>query len=252
MKHYLLSIYTVLLALVFITGCSKQTEDLYVEGDIHDYMPMEVGKYLIYQLDSTALLPFGTGFEIRSFQMKDTVEAEITDNLNRPSFRVVRYLRAEDGTGDWEPVSTYMVTPLSKSIQVVEDNLRFVKLMAPLREGFSWKGNSYIDTYSPGSLLTYLDNWDYYYENLNFPYSLPGFTADSTITIQQRDEQIGDPGDKMHYNEKNYSVEVYAKGIGLVFKEFIHHEYQAGNTPPSSGKYMDGSYGFKITLIDHN
>jgi hypothetical protein len=38
---------------------------------------------------------------------------------------------------------------------------------------------------------------------------------------------------------------VYAKGIGLIYKEFLHYEWQAP-------KYLeDRTYGIKLNLIDY-
>ena len=144
-----------------------------------------------------------------------------------------------------------MVVPTENSIEFVENNLRYIKLKLPIREGYTWKGNSYIDTYSLNSDLKYLDDWDYTYDSVNVPLTLGNITIDSTIRVAQRDEFLGQdpkiPGTQ--YAEKNYSVEKYAKGIGLVYKEFIHWEYQ-GAHPPADANYS--GYGVKLSMIDHN
>jgi hypothetical protein len=95
-----------------------------------------------------------------------------------------------------------------------------------------------------------MDDWDYKYANVNQDFlnfnavKLPG-----TVTVEQRDELIGTPSNINVYSEKTYAKEVWAKGTGLVFKEFIHWEYQppAGNNPG----YKSG-YGLKMQMIDHN
>lgn len=240
-----------LLIVLLSSSCSKQSETLNTEV-VNDYFPLVPGKYIVYQLDSSTLLPFGTGFRTTLYQIKDEVEAAITDGSGRPSFRIQRYIRDADGQQEWRPISTILATHLPFSAEVSENNLRMIKLMQPIRNNFSWKGNSYIDTYSASSTLKYLDNWDYIYEMVHEPFLTPMKRVDSTITVQQRDETIGSVLDKNNYYERNYGIEIYGKGIGMIYKEFIHHEYQPGNTPPASGRFIDGSYSIKLTMIDHN
>jgi hypothetical protein len=157
-----------------------------------------------------------------------------------------RFIR-KNASQSWAPNNTFMAVPTESSVEFVENNLRYIKLKIPITEGFSWHGNSYIDTYSLNSDLKYLADWDYTYDSVNAPLNLGAVALDSTIKVAQRDEFLGqDPNDpNTQYAEKNYSVEKYAKDIGLVFKEFIHWEYQ-GVDKSYSG------YGVKLTMIDHN
>ena len=77
------------------------------------------------------------------------------------------------------------------------------------------------------------------------------FNLDSTLRVDQRDEVIGNPADAASYSEVNYAMEKYAAGIGMVYRKFLHTEYQPP-TPGVSGKFVDGSYGVTLTMIDHN
>ena len=52
---------------------------------------------------------------------------------------------------------------------VCKNNMRFIKLQTPIRDYYSWKGNTYIDTYSINSEVKYLDDWDYVYDSVNVP-----------------------------------------------------------------------------------
>ena len=129
-----------------------------------------------------------------------------------------------------------MVVPTTNSIEYIENNLRFLKLELPIKQDFSWKGNSYIDTYSINSDVKYLDDWDYIYDSIDVPLTINSLTIDSTIKVSERDEFLGQdpsiPGTQ--YAEKNYAVEKYGKGIGLIYREFLHWEYQ-GDTAQQAG-----------------
>ena len=51
--------------LFFITSCEKETEEFKTEA-IADYLPLAVGKYINYRLDSTVFTNFGRNEEIHS------------------------------------------------------------------------------------------------------------------------------------------------------------------------------------------
>lgn len=229
-----------------ILSCSKSSETLNLPA-LADYYPLTTGKYIAYQLDSTVYKSFGTRDTVIRYQVKYLVDTPLLDNLGRSGYRIIRFIRKDD-THAWTPDNTFMAVPTENSIEFIENNLRFIKLKAPLSNGYSWKGNSYIDTYSGNSELQYMDGWDYTYDSIAQPVTIGNFTLDNTLKVNQRDEIIGDPSDPASYSEINYSVERYAKDLGLIYKEFFHSEFQPGN----GGYYADGSYGIRLTLIDHN
>ncbi len=239
------------LAAVVFSACKKQTEE-FTTDTISDYMPLQTGKYIVYQLDSfrykkQSLVPLTF-----SYQVKFEVDALITDNLGRPAYRIYRYLRSSPADA-WIIDDTYMVVNTDNSSEFIENNLRFIKLKLPIVQDYTWKGNSFISTTStdPELNLRYLDNWDYAYDSLNAPLALGALNLDSTIKVTQRDEVIGNPNDPNSYSEINYGVEYYAKGIGMVYKRFFHSEYQ----PPINGydgTFSDNSNGAIFTMIEHN
>lgn len=230
-------------------SCKKKTEMLRTDL-VQNYYPLEIGKYITYNLDSTVFTNFGQNKTIIHYQAQDRVDAQITDNLGRPAFRIFRYLRS-NSSQPWMPDNTFLAVPTENGIEYVEDNLRFLKLMNPVRQGYSWKGNSFIDTYSPEFGLTYLADWDYTYDSLNAPLSINSLQFDSTITVLERDEFLGqDPSiTTTQYAEKTYSIEKYAKGIGLIYRRFLHWEYQ-GPQPGRPGYYS--GYGVEMSITDHN
>jgi hypothetical protein len=238
-----------LFATVLLIGSCKKSSETLDTPPLSDYYPLQPGKYITYQLDSTVFINFGTVQVTRSYQVKHFVDAEITDNLGRPAYRIIRSIRTDD-TQPWVTDATFMAVTLQNSIEFIENNLRFIKLHQPIRNGFTWKGNEYIDTYTPSTGLRYLDNWDYIYDGVGTQENINGHSL-KTITVKQRDEIIGNPVDPQSYSEVNYSVEKYAEGIGLVYKTFLHTEYQPEVGQPF-GYYSDGSYGITLTLIDYN
>ena len=207
--------------------CKKQ-KDQFSVTPVSEYYPTQVGKYIVYQMDSTVFTNFETTKEIHSYQIKDIIDAEITDNMGRPSFRIRRTIRDSAGTNPWTDIATLMVTPLANSIEYVEDNLRYIKLKAPVKENYFWQGNSYINA---EGTLSYLKLWEYNYINVDQPYNINNILIENTVTVLHIDESTGDPlSSPNNIASKNYSMEVYGKDIGLIYKDLIHWLYQKNNT----------------------
>lgn len=237
----------VITSAVIFNACKKST-DVLETAAVSEYYPLLVGKYISYSLDSTIFINFGTKDTVISYQVKHQVDGQMTDNLGRPAYRVTRYIR-KTAANPWNPDNTFMAVPTDFAMEFIENNMRFLKLKGPIRNGYSWKGNSYIDTYSLNSTVKYLDDWDYTYDSVDVQLTLGAFTLDSTLKVAQRDEIIGNPSDPNSYHEINFGEEKYAKGLGLIYRNFLHVEYQ----PPTPGRggYRIG-YGVRMTMIDHN
>jgi hypothetical protein len=241
------------LLLLAATGCKRDVEH-YASEPLSDYMPLAVGKSITYQLDSTVFIGFTLDGEIHKYQEKQEVAAQITDNLGRPSYRINRYLRDSAGTGNWLAAGTFFITPLEKSVEVVENNLRTVRLALPVKRDVFWKGNQYLPFAPYGNQYDFRSDtnfdpadWEFYYETVDESLTLNGQVIDSVITVKQIDEETSGNDDVL-LTGKTYSVEKYAKGIGLVYQELIMWEREP-NGP--SGAYKIG-FGVKRTLLEHN
>jgi hypothetical protein len=250
MKKRLLPFITLLAIGITATHCSTK-DDVFASEELAEYLQLATGKYIIYQLDSTVRVPLtDTTTVTRRYQAKDVIDGSISDNLGRASWRVIRYLRDSAGTTAWVPNLTYMITPTRETVEVIENNLRFQKLKLPVRDGFNWKGNTHIDTYSTNSDVRYLDDWTYLYENHTSPFVVFSTTVPNTITVNQRDEILGTPNNPDAYSETNISKEVYAKNIGLIYKEFAHWVFQPRNSTFPIG-YKEG-FAIKLRMLEHN
>jgi hypothetical protein len=242
--------YIFLVSLLFLTaviGCKKSYT--YPSDKVSDYTSFQVGKYITYRLDSLVFINFGTEAATFSYLARDVVDDSITDNSGRPSWRIVRYISDTTGTAEWSPIETYMVTLTNNSLEMVENNLRYIKLVSPIVNGFTWSGNSYIDTRSAFSDFIFLDGWNYVYDSVGMPFNAFNTEIPNTITIQQVNDSSGSVSDSV-FSTKTFSEEVYAKGIGMIYKNFLHWEFQPPNANVPVGS--TAGYGIKLTIVDHN
>ena len=148
-----------------------------------------------------------------------------------------------------------MVTPLQNTVEVLDNNMRIIKLFAPLNQGDSAKLNRYLpsDTYYGQYSFSNDDNmadWDFFIESVGETLTLNGKKLENVITVKGIDESLNVPiSDPRSYASKSYFVEKYAKGIGPVYQEFVLWEYQpniSGGSPYTIG------FGVKRSLLDHN
>jgi len=248
-----------LIALVVtITSCKKTIS--YPAIPLTDYfITLQVGKYVTYRMDSLNFYYYGQLDTITSYLAKDSVEGTSVDGTGATVWRVTRYL--SDTSGDsWRPTETYTVSPTTQTIDMTENNLRFIKLAWPMDLGFSWTGNTYLPyapyqdffLYSSYANLS-LGGWNYTYMQVNQPFTVNnGTNYDSTTTVLQIADSTNVPiTDPTSFASATYWSETYGKHIGLIYRHTEMWEYQ----PPTPDGTQEGyKIGFEVTMtvVDHN
>ncbi len=247
--------FAVALLMLAFGSCKKEVETFPAPSAVTDYLPLTIGKFIIYQLDSLVFTDFGRTEITRRFQEKQEVASQFTDNLGRPSFLVNRYLRDSAGTLPWAVAGNYYVTPTESTIEVSENNLRTVRLVSPVKKDVTWKGNRYLPfapylpLYDFRSDINFdLSTWEFYYESVNEPFSVNGMELQDVVTVQQADEESTENSDIL-VTGKTFAQDKYAKGIGLVYQQLIMREREP-NTG-GSGAFEIG-FGVTRTMLEHN
>jgi len=113
-------------------------------------------------------------------------------------------------------------------VQSVEENMRFLRLVFPVRAGKTWDGITYLrtDTVVPYNdrtqeTINLFKDWgDFSLTNIDQPMTINGLYFPETVTVLQVD--------KTNNIERRYAIEVYAKNVGLVFKEMWILDTQCG------------------------
>lgn len=224
-KRYLLAAF--LLLVLFIFSCEKGGKD-YVPNYQEDYFPIDTGFFVIYQVDS---ILFDNNFtpsisDTNSYQIKEYIESSFTDNEGREAYRIERYVR-KDSTQSWQIKNVWYSVRNQTSAERVEENLRFIKLVFPPNLGETWMGNKYINIKTE---INYYANWEYEITELAQPFTVNGIRFEETLSVLHIDEE--------NLIEKTYSTERYARGVGLISKEFLRLEKQNVSNPwtePESG-----------------
>jgi hypothetical protein len=179
--------YFLTLAAFVFASCSSKENLAIITAD--ELSPMQVGKVFIYRLDST--VNFNQSLVVHSYIAKDSIESKFNDGSGRTSFRIFRYLTDTLQTKPWQYTATYYSTTDNNTIEYIDNNLRFVSLVSPVRAGVQWKGTQYINSISP-SPFSYFSNWNFEYQNADEPFLTKKGIIQNTYTIFQQDETLPD------------------------------------------------------------
>ena len=173
----------------------------------YGYFPGEVGSWIIYDVDSTWWDDFTIPSTVRNYkyQIKEVIESTFLDAEGRETFRWERYKR-DTVTDPWVIKDVWMANKTATTVEMVEENERFIKLIFPVKLLKIWDGNS----------TNTIEEWDYQYTEVDVPRTIGGLSFDSTLVVSQQDYNPW-----IYYD---FFEEYYAKNVGLIYKKGIHWE----------------------------
>ena len=229
---------------VAVFSCKKADDVPAPPQAEQEYFPLEKGKWVIYDVDSTI---WDDTFCIKRFyhyQIMHIVADTFTDDIGRLSYRIETRIRKKP-EDEWQRQTTFYATNTKTELELVRDQLRFIKLVFPIVTGGSWEGNSYIQTNDPD--FSFYKNWEYRYSNIEESFNTNFKVFDKTITVRAIDESVSDP--ELFENvsaSRTKSVETYASGVGMIYREYIRWTYDPNTTKCRKG------VGVVMRAVDHN
>lgn len=190
---------------VLILSMAACKKDAPTEVDVgYTYIPNTVGGWVIYDVDSLVFDKFNTKIDTHVYQIKEVVESTYLDAQDRETMRIERY-RRDSTTGIWKIKDVWAANKLDTRFEKVEENVRYVRLVFPVRDGQIWDGNS-------GNVN---ESWDYVYTDSGVPKTINGSSFNSCLTVTQKVEDITGL-------EKYDFVEIYAKDVGMIYKKAVY------------------------------
>ncbi len=214
-RHFLIYILAVT---GFLTSCDPT---ILPPSDFgYNYIPIDTGRYYIYDVDSIRINLGATPDQNDTFhyQIKEFYPSTFIDGMGDTVVNVTRYYRT-DTTQPWAITSGTNVWWLKRTttrLEKTEENLTFVKMTYPIDVNYSWDGNAYnvlgAQNYHYGSMdVNFYGDINNGLFDVNF--NDGPLLFDSTITITQTE-----PSDT---NAIAYrlSTETYSRNIGMVHKK---------------------------------
>lgn len=221
----ILSIFVV--SLLFFASCNTDptVENLSIDYGF-DYYPVEIGKYIIYDVDSVVYDPnqSGTFIDTTSFQVKEEVVDSTIDNEGRIVY-IIHYSTRDSMNQPWNLENVYTTVVEDFWVERTEDNLRFIKMIFPPRVDSTWDGNrlfaedGFIVTVR-GETLEMFKNWQSVTKEKSSSGTIGGLTFDDIIIIQHANDE--------NLIERRFVEEKYARGVGLVNKKVMILDTQCG------------------------
>jgi hypothetical protein len=168
----------------------------------YDFFPLKTGWYQIYNIEE---IRYELG-EPDTFRYE--IKTVVTDSFAN-SQGAVTYVLHRSKLDTWSAESN------ARELIVSEENIPYVKLKFPATSGRSWDGNAYNNVVIPSSN----QHEDLYkIKEQGNSLMLGDLEFGEFVTVEQEDNQ-----EFIVYFDKR--TEIYARHVGLVFREIIQLEY---------------------------
>lgn len=188
----------IILFLIIISSCKPIN---YVNEDYHSkYFPIELNQekeFLVTNINHSSF-----GKDTVTYYLKEVISEKFLNLEGDSAYRIERFWKT-DSTNNYEIKDVWVANKSLNFAQLVEENIRFTKLIFPFDVDVVWDGNAFNNQQSQ----------EYRIESINIPYNVNGLSFDSSITVIQNY--------KSNLLEYENSKEIYVIGVGLVYKEEI-------------------------------
>jgi hypothetical protein len=206
------------LIVLLVAGCTTpDAVDQEIAG--YTYFPLEAGRYIEYEVEEVRYTVTSSTPITTTYFLREVCGPPYAGLTGVPQFPIERYKK---GTlaANWVLDSVWTAYRLPDRAVRVENNTAFVKMSFPLAEESTWNGN----------LLN-----NYPEEAYKAHFEVPSPTQKEfpgSLTVVQREDSSPVSLYKRH--------EVYAPGVGLVYKEDTAWEYCQEPACIGSGKIDTG------------
>ena len=163
-----------------------------------DYIPTAIGSWNEYSVIEITHTSTGAHDTI-NYLLKEVIAESTSEN----NYRIERFWKT-NSNDEWIIKDVWTREVTKSMYKQVEENIAYTKLIFPVKSEQSWNGNAF-------------NNYDeliYEYRNLHNSYSINNLNFDESVTISQQDNT-----NAIEYQK---AEEIYAKGVGLVFKKRIN------------------------------
>ncbi|MEM9991204.1 MAG: hypothetical protein AAF738_05530 [Bacteroidota bacterium] len=199
-----------------LTACE---DDIVVTRDTvdfgYDYLPLQIGKYTIYEVDSIIYDPLqgGTAIDTSRTYVREEVTDSFVDAVGNTVYTIERSERIEGGNF-WQLTDVWGAYNTDVKAVRKEENLEFIKMIFPVRDRRDWDAIPFDETIPvevAGETLEMFKNWESEMEEVGIPDTV-GTQAFEEVAIVQ----LADSENAIEYR---YGLEKYARGVGLVYRE---------------------------------
>lgn len=176
----------------------------------HEYFGMEEGRYVVYDVQEIVHDDALNLHDTAIYQLKTVWADTFVDNQNRVAREFHRYVRpTENDPWVLQDIWTGLIDGIRA--ELVEENQRVVKLVFAPTQNKEWDANAY--NLDPEQIC--------FYRDIHGDTTIDNTVFDPTLVVEQ--DQFNSLIDSVH------RYDMYAKGIGLIYKYDRDLHYQINN-----------------------
>lgn len=191
-------ILTIIISFLFV-ACENINSNLPPPQDGGNFFYPNTGQSVVYDVEDTQYELTGK-FTVKTYQLKESIASIFKDLEGKEALRIERY-RRENDSQKWTIDSVFIAKKEIDKALKTENNVTYVKIIFPIKEGVKWNGNAYNS----------LGNDIYELKKANQSFQTNGQKFDNTFSIiQQNDSTLVD---------LKRRIEVYAENIGMIYQE---------------------------------
>ncbi len=235
--------------LVF-SSCEETYSDPVMIEQGYDYAPLEVGKFMEYRSDSIKYF-FDGAIPVTSettTYVREILVDMVTDIAGDTTYVIERFEK-KALSAEWNIKDIWSITKTTSTLEKTEENIRLVKMIFPLREGANFDPTRHVPENViitvEGETMEAFKGWDGEILGVGVDtVEVNGFSFDDTAIISYADEE--------NLVEKRFAQEIYARNIGMVYREeWILETQNLTEELPWENKADEG-YILKQYIIDWN
>jgi hypothetical protein len=190
------------------------------------------GDEKVYEVERLEYKPNGE-IDITLYQLKEVTGASF-DSSGELNFRIERFIRPSEDA-EWVIDAVWSARRNDFQAILVENNIPVIKLSFPMLEDKRWDGNA----------MNSLPEDEYKMKNFGASYMVSDFDFNNTVEVFKED--LLDP---CKISADNYHIEVFAEGVGLIYKQDIDINYQSSSGCNPENSRIDFGLVVEQKLID--
>lgn len=190
---------TIILISFLFVACDNINRNLPLSQDGGNFFYPNIGQSVVYDVEDTQYELTGK-FTIKTYQLKESIALTFKDLEGKEALRIERY-RRENDSQKWTIDSVFTAKKEIDKALKTENNVTYIKILFPIKEGLKWNGNAYNS----------LGNDVYELKKISQLFQTNGQKFENTFSvIQQNDSTLVD---------LKRRIEVYAENIGMIYQE---------------------------------
>lgn len=162
----------------------------------------------MYDVDSTYYDDFSHDTLNYKFRIKEKFEENYIDNQGRNAIKIIRYIKKYNPFVSYDNIAwtikdVWSCIKTKTTYEVVEENVRLIKLIFPVKVDDYWNGNA----------QNTIGEWNYKYKYIDNSETINGSFFEKVLFVEQKDDKL------KNVIHRQYYIEKYAKNIGLIYRE---------------------------------